>query len=125
LEAGIGPDDSLTPLIEALAALPEDCEGVFDKLDARLTTIAEQAEKQASGRVANIAIGEVSRSIDLLVVQRYRQGIYLAFAIMVGCLLVGVGTGYWLRGGGSLINERCQIQDHGIACSGWRVPPPS
>ena len=69
-EAGIGPDDALAPLMEALAALPEDCEGLFEGLSGDLRQVLTEAKRQASGEMAKQVAAESPRALDRLVEDR-------------------------------------------------------
>jgi hypothetical protein len=94
-EAGIGPDDPLAPLIEALAALPEDCEGLFEGLSGNLRQLLTDAKRQASGEIATLAVAGVPTALDRLAAQRLR-GYWLESAFLAAIMLIVLVCGAWL-----------------------------
>jgi hypothetical protein len=94
-EAGIGPNDSLAPLIDALAALPEDCEGVFSGLSGDLRQVLAEAEKHAGGELTRQATAELPPALDRFVANRARE--WFITAAVAGTLALAILLGgAWL-----------------------------
>jgi hypothetical protein len=110
LDAGIGPDSPLAPLIEALAQLPVDCEALFDGLAGDLIEIrdaakADRAAQIAAMRTATAAIEKVSarplitsyqieRDVLPALLANFKAKVVVWTSVaLAGTLAVGAGIG--------------------------------
>ena len=95
MRLGSAQDDPLAPLIEALAALPEDCEGLFEGLSDDLRQLLTDAKRQASVEIAALAAAGVPAALDRLAAQRSR-GVWAEMAVLAVVLLAVLSGGAWL-----------------------------
>jgi hypothetical protein len=93
-----------------------------------LATIGEALNKEAAEQMKaaadrmEAATARLPTALDRLALRIHWRNMVVGAVV----LIIGMGgmfwLGYWARGG--LIHETCQAQQGGIACAGWRVPPP-
>jgi hypothetical protein len=128
-EIGITSRDPLGPVIEALASLPEDLSDAVDKLDARLATIADRAEKQAGTKAVNVILGELPRSLDRAFLHRYWWWSLAMAGAIIAALLIGFGAGRYVfpkAPYAAVTDCHPAPQDAGgeaFTCTFWTHPP--
>jgi hypothetical protein len=97
--------------VDPAKRLAEDIAKEIDRLGALADQVAAligEAKQQAAGEIVPLAVAEVSRSIDRLVLQRHRfllAGFGLALVLALGA---GVGLDRWVLPSGSVpVAARC------------------
>jgi hypothetical protein len=121
-QIGIGPDDPMGPLFDAVADLPEDCSRRFDALFERLGSAIASAERLASGAVSRVAVANLPQAIDRAIVARaslWSAGLIFGAFVLGGAAGLAEGAFLWHEPGG----VTCEVQKGGLLCYSWRIPP--
>jgi hypothetical protein len=87
---GVGPGDAAYPFMQGMLGLVDRLAEENAEHRAEMAVLLERAQAVAADAVADKAVGEVARSVDRLVLQRYRWAIAGAAAAVVLALGAGV-----------------------------------
>lgn len=101
--------DPAEEVIQALLAVADDV--------ARLLA---EAKLQAKSEITRALHAELLRSIDRMVVSRFRWLIALMLLGMVALMLIAAVGGYWLHAASPAVT--CAGQNGGVVCWYWMTP---
>ena len=118
---GIVPGDPAYAFVQFMLRYHDDHAAEHQVHEARLAALLDRAETIAGGQLARTAAAALPGAIDRLVVRRHLWMVLATAGALVAMLLVGVGGGYWLRGGAPELI--CQDQNGGTVCFVWQRPP--